>query len=194
MIKLKKLLSGIILASLVFSLPAQIHLQNASFEEDPEDATIPVSWHGCNIGTTPDILPGIWGVYKEASEGDTYVGLITRDDGSTESIGQRLSSFLEKDQCYSFSLDLAHSTTYSGFNKPIKLRIWAGNTKCDKSQLILETDLIKHTTWKTYGLNFFAKQQTRYLIFEAFYSDEPFSLQGNILIDNITVVKKCPRA
>jgi hypothetical protein len=176
-----------------FAAVAQPTLLNPSFEGEPQDATVPVGWHPCAVGTTPDILPGVWGVYTEASEGDTFVGLITRDDGSFESIGQRLISPLKQNECYQFSLDLAHSKTYSGYNKPIKLRIWGGNTKCDKRQLLLETDFVNHSAWKTYKLKFTVEEELRYLIFEAYYKDGIFSRRGNILMDNITKIKKCPR-
>ena len=73
-----------------------VWLNNASFEGVPQDATTPSGWQECELGTTPDILPGFWNVYTEASDGETFIGLITRDDGSFESIGQRLSSPLKE--------------------------------------------------------------------------------------------------
>lgn len=187
------LLTGLFLICFQSGLTAQSGLLNASFEGEPQDATVPVGWHACAPGTTPDILPGVWGVYTEASEGDTYVGLITRDDGTWESIGQRLTVPLKDKECYKFTLDLAHSKTYSGYNLPIKLRIWGGNTKCQKNQLLLETDFIDHSDWKTYNVKFTTKGEIRYIIFEAFYKDGTFSRRGNILIDNLSKLKKCPR-
>ena len=74
---------------LPIALSSQIYLTNASFEGEPQDATVPTGWFACELGTTPDILPGFWGVYSESSEGETYLGLITREDGTFESIGQR---------------------------------------------------------------------------------------------------------
>ena len=176
------------------NLAAQIHLQNASFEGESQDATVPVGWHACARGSTPDILPDVWGVYTEPSDGDSFLGLITREDGSFESIGQRLPVYLKKDTCYAFSLDLAFSKTYAGYNKPIKLRIWGGKRKNDTRQLLLETDFIEHTDWKRYVVSFFAKQKIKYLIFEAFYVNEPVPRRGNILLDNISAIKKCDKA
>ena len=43
----------------------------------------------CEDFTTPDILPGFWGEYNEANHGETYVGMITRANGTYESIGKR---------------------------------------------------------------------------------------------------------
>lgn len=170
-----------------------ITLANGSFEGEPQDATVPQGWMACKEGTTPDILPGYWGVYAEPSDGDTYVGLITRQNNTWESIGQRLSAPLKKNACYSFYIDLAHSETYSGYNGPIKLRIWAASLKCQKEQLIFESPLIDHTEWETYEVRFKANNTYRYLMFEAFHSEEPFQYKGNILLDRIRPVSPCDR-
>ena len=172
----------------------QLYLDNASFEGEPQDATTPVGWHPCAEHSTPDILPGPWGVFEEASDGDTFVGLINRADGSYESIGQRLPKTVKKGECYEFSLDLARSITYSDYNKPLKLRIWAGTYKCNADQLILDTDPIEHNEWKAYPVQFYAKQDLNYIILEAFHQKGSRYYQGNILIDRIRPLRKCARA
>ncbi len=171
----------------------KIFLNNPSFEGDPQDATVPIGWHGCEPGTTPDILPGPWGVYTEPSDGETFMGLITRDNGTWESVGQRLKSTLNPPECYSFTIDLAHSGTYANYNQSIKLRIWGGETACSKDQLLLETPLIDHSDWKTYEVRFTPEKPVRFLIFEAFFSEKRFSRRGNVLIDNMSPIKQCPR-
>ena len=171
-----------------------IYLNNASFEGEPQDATVPVGWFPCAEGTTPDILPGPWGVYEEAAEGETYVGLITREDGSWESIGQRLSAPLKKGDCYVFSIDLARSGTYADYNEALRLRIWGGRRKCDQTQLLFESPLIESSDWTTYTVDFFADKDLHYIILEAFHEDDAFGRRGNLLIDNISPIKKCARA
>ncbi|MEL6989103.1 MAG: hypothetical protein AAGK97_14920, partial [Bacteroidota bacterium] len=173
----------LILLGVCISTHAQNILDNASFEGEPQDATIPHGWFGCEEGTTPDILPGPWGVYLEPSDGDTYVGLITRDNGTYESIGQRLKTPLSKDQCYKIALDLAHSNTYSGYNGAIKIRAWGGKTKCEQAQILFETDYIQHIDWKSYEFKFTPESEIQYILFEAFYKDGSFRFRGNILID-----------
>ena len=180
--------------SSLFAQGKNIYLTNTSFEGEPDDATIPVGWFACAPGTTPDILPGPWGVYQEATEGNTYVGLITRGDGTYESIGQRLPSPLKSNECYSFTVDLAHSNTYAGYKEPLRLRIWAGKNKCDKGQLIAETDVIENRDWETHSFEFTAEKAYRYIIIEAFHKEGRFSHQGNILIDNLSGLKWCTRA
>jgi len=175
---------------------SQITLDNASFEGEPQDATVPIGWHPCAPGSTPDILPGAWGVYNEPSEGDTYMGLITRKEGSWESVGQRLSAPMKANECYNFSLDLAHSKTYANYNKPLKLKIWGGNTSCNKDILLAESTYIDHTDWKRYHFKLFPTDLTvNYIIFEAQFMDGLyFEYNGNILIDNCSEFTKCKRA
>ncbi len=171
---------------------SKIKLENPSFEGEPQDATVPTGWMPCEDGTTPDILPGFWGVYTEASDGDTFMGLISREDGTKESVGQRLTDPLEKGECYSMSLDLAHSKTYSGYNTPLKLKVWAATTRCGKSQLIYETDFIEHIDWKTYAFSFIPNHKSHYIIFEAYYHANK-TTKGNILLDNCSPIEKCKR-
>lgn len=181
-------------AILPFLLTAQAYIKNASFEGKAQDATVPAGWFPCEAGTTPDILPGPWGVYEEAAEGDTYVGLITREDGTWESIGQRLSATLNPKECYTFTLDIAHSRTYAGYNNPLRLRIWGGTAKCEKGQLLLETGFIREPEWEAHEVQFVPKKPINYILIEAFYKDGRFSYRGNILIDNFSPIKKCVRA
>ena len=192
---INKWLLAAVWCALSTALYAQISLKNASFEGEPQDATTPVSWHPCAPDSTPDILPGVWGVHNEPSEGDTYVGLITRRNGTFESIGQRVSQPLRKGNCYTFTIDLAHSRTYAGYNQPLKLRVYAGSRKCRKTQLIGETDFVKDEDFTTYTFEIVPEETLFYLILEAHYTEgSDFSYQGNILLDNISAIKPCVRA
>lgn len=173
---------------------AQITVINPSFEDEPADATTPQGWSPCDDRTTPDIFPGFWGVYNEPSHGETYVGIITRENGTFESFGQRLSGVLNAKSCYYSEIDLAHSIIYSGYNRPIKLRIYLGSTKCSKDQLIFESPTIPQMNWKTFKFNFNPEEDYEYIILEAYYSDEPFSHKGNILIDNLRPILRCGNA
>lgn len=174
---------------------AQIKIDNASFEDEPEDAVVPNGWLICKLGSTPDILPGGWGVITKPSDGATYMGLITRADKTWESVGQRLSSAIVFNQCYTMSVDLAYSKTYNEFINPAKLRVWAGKTRCDRGQLLWESDLIDHTYWETYEFLFETKATYNYIIIEAFFPNGyPAAYKGNILIDNMSDIEDCKRA
>lgn len=181
---------------LPFLLQGQdLRLENASFEDEPQDATMPQRWHSCKKGSTPDILPGFWGVYLEPYDGETYVGLITRPDGSYEVIGQKLVAPMKGKECYSFSVQLAHSNSYVNYNIPIRLRIYGGTSFCEKSQLLCESESIKNRDWKKYSFTVFPKADYNYIILEAYYAKSIFTpYPGNILVDDFSIFKKCPRA
>ncbi len=181
-------------SALLTQLPPSFSLVNPSFEGAASDATLPLGWVTSTKACTPDILPGYWGVYQEAEEGDTYLGLITRPDGSWEAIAQALPRTLYQGECYRFSVALAHSRTYSGYNGALKLRVYGGKHRQDRSYLLYESSLVDHSFWKTYLLQFTLAKDIRYLIFEAYHKDPPFSYSGNILLDNISPIVACPRA
>ena len=195
-ILVKLLTTALLIVFVTTNTTAQIiNLVNPSFEEAPQDATMPLGWHSCKSGTTPDILPGFWGVTTEAFDGETYMGLITRENGTWESIEQRLSAPLKNGECYAFNLKLCYSKQYAGYNLPLKLRIWGSETKCSRNQLLAETPFIKHTYWKKYDFDFQVKQNINYIIIEAHYADGVFiPYKGNILVDDISVIEMCKRA
>lgn len=178
--------------SFVFQAENSIRLENPSFEGMPQDATVPSGWMPCAAETTPDILPGVWGVYQEASDGDTYMGLITRDNGTFESVGQRLMEPLKEETCYKMSLDLAHSDTYNGYNEPIKIRVWGTIMRCENAQLLYESPVISHLDWETYSFIFFTKFSFNYIVLEAQTANNLYT-RGNILVDNCSTINVCER-
>lgn len=173
----------------------QSEIQNPSFEERSRMNKVPDHWDSCKRGGTPDILPGEWEVTTPAAEGDTYLGMITRSDGTWESVGQQLSTPVTVDECHTFSLQLARSADYVNHNLPIKLKVYLGNGNCDRAQLIGDTENISSELWKKYEFNFIPKQQYTHLILEASYGNGIYIYyNGNILIDDLSDIKMCPRA
>lgn len=174
---------------------SSIYLRNASFEDRPQEAKTPVGWESCGEYSSPDVLPGPWGVYQKATDGNTFVGLISREDGTWEMMGQRLSRPLEAQTCYEFSISLARSPAYTGYNKPVRLRIWAGNDLCDKRQLLLKSEAIDHYEWKTYDFMFYTETRYSYILIECFYKEGALvSYRGNLLMDGASGFQACKRA
>jgi len=191
---IKHIYISIFLIYISYSLSGQIIIDNGSFEGPPADATMPAGWFAGEKGTTPDILPGYWGVYNEPEDGETYVGLITRQDGTFESISQRLPNKLEKGSCYTLSFNLAYSDNYTGYNGPIHLRVWVASKKNRRQQMIFKSPKISSVEWKEFSFEFTPNDDMYYIILEAHISDERISHKGNILIDNISPIFRCNRA
>jgi len=59
------------------------YLSNPSFEGPPGPSSPPPHWHPCNEFSTPDTQPGAWEITAPASDGETYMGMVTRGEGGT---------------------------------------------------------------------------------------------------------------
>lgn len=173
--------------------PKVIHLENPSFEGKPKDGSTPDGWDACGRYSTPDLQPGFWGVNAAPAHGNSFVGLIVREDNTWEHLGQHLSKSLKPQKCYSLSLSLAKAIGYSGYSHPTRLRIWGSKSKCGKRELLAETEAIQHKDWQSYKLYLQPTQPVQYLTFEAYYATNK-AYKGNLLIDNCSDLVECIRA
>jgi hypothetical protein len=172
----------------------KIYLQNPSFEDAPRASHCPEGWASYTPGSTPDIMPGAWDVHVPAQEGFTSVALVTREDGTREDISQRLPQTLKSGTCYTFSLYLAHTPQYVGYNNPTRLRIWGGAGK-SKQQLLATSALVDHEEWKLYKFQFVPNHDMQYLTLEVYFAPGAlFHYRGNILLDNCAPIERCDRA
>lgn len=192
-----------------------ISLRNPSFEDTPRRGGWYNSafesqknnikgWFDCGIlnfkdETAPDIHPSnFWSNTKQPSHGDTYLGLVTRDNDTYESVSQELRSPMKAGQCYSFSVDLSKSERYLSrsrlkeeddreynYTTPIVFRVWGGYGHCGTVELLAESAPVKNSPWKTYQFKLSPKSNYKYITFEAYYK-VPVILpyNGHILVDN----------
>ncbi|MCA0236657.1 MAG: hypothetical protein LCH81_09765 [Bacteroidetes bacterium] len=168
---------------------------NPSFEDTPRASASPAGWNSFTPGSTPDIMPGAWGIDFQPQDGRSCVGLITREDGTSEDIGQGLQETLKAGFCYKFSIYLAHSPQYVSYNNPIRIRIWGGAKRGSKEQLLASSPLIDHRDWQQYKFQFIPSGDIRYITFEAYFAPgTSFKYRGNILLDNCSPIEKCNRA
>lgn len=205
-------LSIIILFLFSVSISAQydtIRVKNSSFEDRPragEYYTPSIkSWYDCGAvqfprETAPDIHPiDFWEVRLPASDGNTYLGMVVRDNESWESVSQRLTTPITRDKCYKLSVDLARSNTYlSGsrsrnddvkvqYTRPAVLKVWGSNGYCGKRELLAESAPVENFNWEKYEFEFKAKNSHLFVTFEAFYKTPVlFPYNGHILIDDIS--------
>lgn len=192
-----------------------IELNNASFEDFARPGQQPRGWYDCGdinypLETPPDTHPidddsgrNNFGVTKKAFDGDTYLGLVVRENDSYESVAQRLKKPLMPGKCYSFSIYVATSKIYKSgirgseevvdFITPIKLSIKGGLGFCDNAVKLGETKLISHSDWKEYTFKFEPKRKITYIVFEASYKTPTFNPpNGNILLDKASAIQPIP--
>jgi outer membrane protein OmpA-like peptidoglycan-associated protein len=183
-----------------------IYLTNPSFEDYPRPGKPPTGWYDCGFPgeTPPDVQPdATFSVSKAASHGDSYIGMVVRDNDTWESVSQRLGRPLQKGKCYNFSMDLARSELYisvsrvseetANYATPAKVRIYGGFGYCDKQYLLAESKLIINHRWLRYNFRFEPPADYTYIILEVFYQTPTlFPYNGNVLIDNASPVTMIP--
>lgn len=185
-----------------------ISLSNSGFEDEPRYAKVPKGWYNCGAPdeSPPDIHPipdSDFQVTHRAYEGRTYLGLVVRDNQTTEAVGQRLSSALKKDQCYEFSLMLCRSKIYESesrktgksvnYNMPAKIKLWGGRDYGDKKELLSSSSPIQNTSWKEYKFRFQPTEKHAYILIEAAYGTANVDFyNGNILVDDASDIKQIP--
>ncbi len=193
------------LTFMLSQLQAQtIVLSNSSFEDEPRSSYTPSGWYDCGKPgeTPPDIQPSAFQVTKKAVDGNTYLGMVTRDNDTWEGVGQYLRTPLEADQCYDFDLYLARSDVYLSrtrvseglqqYTQPIKLRIWGGNSNCENKEMLDETKVVSHTTWRKYDFKLNPSRTYRYILIEVFYETPTlFAYNGNLLVDKCSAIVPC---
>ncbi len=180
-------------------------LNNASFEGEAKASSLPAGWYNCGPPgqTPPDTHPaGFFEVTQRPKDGKTYLGLVVRDNETWEAAGQKLAAPLEAGGCYEFNMYLSKSSSYYSFSmaveknvqftEPVVLRVWGGNSYCDKRELLYESRAVKHTDWRRYDMKFSPTQTHRYISFEAFYKVPVlFPYRGNLLLDNCSAIIPC---
>ncbi len=174
--------------TLQLSAQSYPQFQNPSLEDNPGVSVVPWGYSKCTVGgpSSPDIQPGIWNVFLQPSNGFSYVGLICRLNGTWESFTTQLNAPLWGGTQYAFLVDLSSSNKYFGYNdSAATLKIWGGNTNCDKAYLLWESNPISNVNyWRTDTASFTTREKNiTHLVFEPGYTSA-MPYKGNILIDN----------
>ena len=186
------LLSFGISPSLYAQRPGDI--QNGGFEASFSTTFSMPSWRSLGNGSTPDIQPGQWMVNLRPQEGNTYLGLINREDGTREAVSQKLSTPLQAGRCYYFSIALARFADYAGFGLPLSLQV-KGITSSGNVVTLARSPLISNATWRIYTLEFTPTYDIQEIILEG--APGPGILihyRGNILVDAMSGISACIRA
>lgn len=199
-----RLLSLFVLLAISLSMQAQeegyIFLRNPSFEDMPRNSAPPKGWSNCGFPgeSPPDVHPDPqfeFRVSKPAQDGNTYLGMVTRENETYESVGQQLTQPFLAGQCYAFGLQLARSEVYlsrsrktnqpSNYVTPIKLMVYGGYSNCDRRQLLGESNLVNNYSWEEYRFKLKPEEDFTHIVFVAYYKQPSmFPYNGNILLDN----------
>jgi gliding motility-associated-like protein len=166
------------------------YLSNPSVEGTILMIGPPPGWEVCNVGSTPNVQPGKYAVYLPPSEGETYVGMLTRIDFTWEDMHTLLDVPFSKDSCYKFKIDLAFWQFLSFTEvEPIVLKVYGSNMDCQKDNLLWQSPPISNEDWITYEFMIHNEEfDITDLILEAYYAGS-IAYWGYVLLDNIRIEK-----
>lgn len=143
-----------------------------------------------------------WNVKKQAYEGNTYLGLVTREDDTYEYISQKLKTPLEKGASYEFSIYLAQANSYMSATKASRgselpfdnntiLQVYGSvHDPCD-GKFIGESTVMDNSEWTKFTLNFVAAENLEYLIL-ACRSKSETPQNGHLLLDLASLIRSTP--
>lgn len=216
------MIQRLILITLLFNGPLvtggsqdTIRLFNGSFEDNPKRGELSFwtgikGWTDCaplnnfRGESPPDIHPnGFWENNLPASDGKTYLGMVTRDNDTYESVSQRLSEPLLPGKCYAITIHLARAQKYvslsrltsdtTNYTTPIVLRIWGGTTLCQEGEVLSQSSVVKNHSWQIFSFKMKPKQIIRYITLSAYYNTPtllPYC--GNLLVDGASHIISIP--
>ncbi|MFM9950104.1 MAG: hypothetical protein ACKV1O_19370, partial [Saprospiraceae bacterium] len=98
-----------------FAQAQPIEFLNPSFEDFARASHPPIHWYNCGFPgeSPPDVQPDLtFNVSKEAYHGETYLGMVVRDNNTCEAVSQKLAQPMQIAQCYQLEIYLARSDTY----------------------------------------------------------------------------------
>jgi len=174
------------------------YISNPSFEGQPGFSQIPPGWTICDMYSTPDTQPGVNGENGKATDGNTYLCMVGRDNpapsaGFTEDCETRLLKPMKKDKCYKLKIDVAISKTMVTddgwgdlyyYRTPMILKIYGESSSCAKTELFVKTAPIVDSVWQTLEFLIIPKNDAGFLYLKSDYAKDSIYF-GNILIDNL---------
>jgi hypothetical protein len=182
----------------------EIQWVNPSFEGTAGPKLVPGGWesHSFEGQSPPDTHPcNCGGVKQVAAEGDTYLGLLVKEENVWESVGQATAQVLEVGYRYQFSVQACRSYRYlhleasngllENHGRAVMLRLWGGTYLEPFTYLLAQTTSIEPRDWTTYDFAFTLEYPVNYLTFEAYFepgTEEAYN--GNVLIDALTPIQK----
>jgi len=187
-----------------------VPITNPSFEDVGRHSHVPSGWYDCGFpgDSPPDTHPDPASTFQVSQmpyDGNTYLGMVVRDDGTWEAVSQKLPEVLNSDTCYTLFIMAARSLSYVSSSKvtmeranyvtPVIIRIYGGFDYCDRNEVLAETKPVTNTRWLEYELTFKPVADFTHIIIEANYATPTlFPYNGNVLIDDIQLEMGCKNA
>ena len=178
--------------ALNLKIVAQNFITNPGFEGPDGIEVIPEDWFpGCGVMNTPDTQPGWWNVENKPQEGKSFINLLYKEDGTTESVYQKLDRPIAAGSCMIIEIYLAQACqdSISGLypydlNHSGDLVIRGTESYgCNNGQELAFFEQVANCKWRKYTSIFQANEPINYIYLEFLRGSSAFP-NGSILIDN----------
>lgn len=180
-----------------------IPLTNGSFEKAiAVTGMLPYGWINCGPPkeTPPDVVQhqveNAFKVLHDAADGNHFVSMVVRSNGTAECIQQDLSTPLVPGKSYEMTVQLALAKRFDAverrtmqevsFAHPVMLEVYGVDMHNDR---ILLDDIppVRHDGWQSYTLQFCPAAPVKALILSPFYHpDSLYEYNGHILLDDLS--------
>jgi hypothetical protein len=175
-----------------------INIENPSYEGYPSPSATAEGWFFCGSEreTPPDIQPGSFGVKNEAKDGNTYAGIVTRDNGTFESLKFNLSEPTKKEQCYEWTFFISQSKDYESISRktlrnvmfiyPVNIVIYGTKNKrnCEKLEVLVRYDSIYNVDkWTKLKVRFKTEKAYNSIVISVQSLDLSKPRNGHVLLD-----------
>lgn len=184
-----------------------VPLNNPSFEGRPKHSQTPPGWKNWGFAgeSPPDIQPNYeFGKQIAPIDGRTYLGMVARDNGTWEGVGQKLSNPLLPGRFYQIRFFVAKPVNYISlsrkypgkqvnYDNPVHLAVLGKAKKGQERPIVLcETPRIEHSHWVVKILPFSPPDTIYSLGLAALPAPANQPYNGSILVDQLQLSEISP--
>ncbi|MEM1218067.1 MAG: hypothetical protein AAGH79_04115 [Bacteroidota bacterium] len=198
----------VLLAAVPSMLAAQADnlLRNPSFEYGASaPGILPAKWFSCgDLGNSPpdlhnDLRKHFFEIEADASDGIQFVSMVSRADGTTECLGQKLKKPLLAGETYQLTIHLSQDPYFTAhvknkanpvpFDKPVVVEVYI-KMASGEVRLLGDTQAIDHAEWRAYQFVFTPDEPVTEVRIGPYFSIQYFeSYYGHVLLDEVVLEK-----
>ena len=131
-----------------------------------------------------------FGVTAKAFEGDYFVGLVVRKNGTTEGMSQYLDKQLLAGKIYQFSVLLRAPKVFTNqgidFAHPVIFEVYGGSDACTTDELLAFTEAVTEKEWMQFDFVLEPTDDFDWLSLRVGFLDNRAPYNGSVLLDYVS--------
>ena len=171
-----------------------IYIMEPSFE-DVSDENEAYYWTNC--GDAKELIFPIFNngdeqfdVTAKSFEGDYFIGLVVRENGTTEGLSQYLHEPLLAGKIYHFSVLLQAPEVFTyhttDFAHPIVFEVYGSSDACSLDELLAFTEPVTKQEWMQFDFTLEPTEDFNWLTLRVGFMDNQEPYNGSVLMDYVS--------